>query len=315
MEDSAKPIGRLSRVPLRKVWPHEAYDFTTWLEKNTDVLTSATGIDFSNVEREHSTGNFSVDLIAEDANNSKIIIENQLGRSDHDHLGKVLTYLASTNANTAIWIVADPRPEHVAAVSWLNESSSGDFFLLKVEAVTIGNSEPAPLMTRIVGPSEETKTVSQKNREFSERYDLRIKWWSSLVARPSAKMHSHITPGRYSWIGLASGVKGIGYNYSVRQHDCKAEIYIDVGKGMDDINRAIFDEIESHKHKIESEFGGDLIWEALEAARACRISTKVEGGYKSDPEDWDEIQDSVVERMNSLANATKPIIKALKSVR
>lgn len=305
-------IGRLSRVPLREVWAHEAYDFTRWLQDNIDVLTSAIGIGLENVEREQSAGAFNIDLVAEDEAGAKVIIENQLGKSDHDHLGKVLTYLAAMNARAAIWIVADPRPEHVAAVSWLNDSSSADFYLLKVEAVRIGASEPAPLLTRIVGPSAETKAMAAQNREFAQRYDLREKWWANLVARPEAHLHKHLTPGRYSWIGLSSGVRGLNLNYAVRQHDSQAEFYIDRGQDCDEENRHIFDQLHDKKAIIEEAFGGSLTWEALEGKRACRISCAVEGGYKTDEEEWDEIQDKLVAIMNRLAAAIKPHLPTLQ---
>jgi hypothetical protein len=299
-------------VPLREVWAHEAYDFTTWLETNIDVLSAATGLDLQNVEREQAAGAFSIDLVGEDEAGAKIIVENQLGRSDHDHLGKVLTYLAAKSARAAIWIVADPRPEHVAAVSWLNESSNADFFLLKVEAVRIGDSPPAPLLTRIVGPSVETKVVAQTNREFSQRYDAREQWWTRLVERPAATLHRHITPGRYSWIGLSSGLRGVNFNYAVRQNDCQAEVYIDRGLGCDEENKHIFDQLLARSEVIEERFGMPLIWEALDGRRACRIRSPVEGGYRSDPEEWDEIQDQVVERMNRLAAAIRPELSGLQ---
>ena len=305
-------IGRLSRVPLREVWAHEAYDFTRWLQDNIDVLTSAIGIGLENVEREQSAGAFNIDLVAEDEAGAKVIIENQLGKSDHDHLGKVLTYLAAMNARAAVWIVADPRPEHVAAVSWLNDSSSADFYLLKVEAVRIGESEPAPLLTRIVGPSAETKAVAAQNREFAQRYDLREQWWVNLLSRPDAHMHKHLTPGRYSWIGLSSGVRGINFNYAVRQHDCQVEVYIDRGQDCDDENRHIFEQLAARKDQIEEAFGGPLQWEALEGKRACRISHAIDGGYKTDPEGWDEIHDTLVAAMNRLALAVRPCLPSLR---
>lgn len=305
-------IGRLSRVPLREVWAHEAYDFTRWLQDNIDVLTSAIGIGLENVEREQSAGAFNIDLVAEDEAGAKVIIENQLGKSDHDHLGKVLTYLAAMNARAAVWIVADPRPEHVAAVSWLNDSSSADFYLLKVEAVRIGESEPAPLLTRIVGPSAETKAVAAQNREFAQRYDLREQWWVNLLSRPDAHMHKHLTPGRYSWIGLSSGVRGINFNYAVRQHDCQVEVYIDRGQDCDDENRHIFEQLAARKDQIEEAFGGPLQWEALEGKRACRISHAIDGGYKTDPEGWDEIHDTLVAAMNRLALAVRPSLPSLR---
>ncbi|NDJ36048.1 MAG: hypothetical protein GYB64_15445 [Chloroflexi bacterium] len=109
-------IERLERVPLRMVWPNEAYGFTPWLEENLDVLGDAIGLELANAEREQAAGTFSVDLVAEDLAGNPVIIENQLGKSDHDHLGKLLTYQVAFQASTAIWLVSDPRPEHVAVI-------------------------------------------------------------------------------------------------------------------------------------------------------------------------------------------------------
>ncbi len=142
-------IGKIERIPLREIWKHEAYDFTTWIEDNIDVVSEVIGETLSSPEREQSAGKFNVDLVAEDESGNTVIIENQLEKSNHDHLGKLITYLTAIGAKTAIWIVADPRPEHVGAISWLNESSSAEFFLLKVEGIKIEDSKPAPLLTSI----------------------------------------------------------------------------------------------------------------------------------------------------------------------
>ena len=140
-------IEKIKKVPLRNVWKHEAHDFTTWLENNIDVISDELDVEFNNVEREVSAGRFSVDLVAETSNSDRVIIENQLEPSNHDHLGKVITYLTVLDAKVAIWIVSNPRPEHVQAITWLNESSSASFYLIKIEAIQIGNSSPAPLLT------------------------------------------------------------------------------------------------------------------------------------------------------------------------
>jgi len=116
-------VGKIERVPLREIWAHEAYDFTKWLKDNIDVISDMIDISLFNLEREYKAGSFQVDLVAQDESGNAVVIENQLEKSDHDHLGKLLTYLTAIEAKTAIWIVAYPRPEHVKAISWLNESS------------------------------------------------------------------------------------------------------------------------------------------------------------------------------------------------
>ena len=124
-------------------------------------------------------------------------------------------------ARVAIWIVSDPRPEHVAAVTWLNESSSVEFYMVKVEAVRIGDSPAAPLFTLIVGPSKESKEVGQAKKNIAERYSIRKRWWTSLIERSAkvTKLHAHITPGEYSWIGASSGIRGLNFNYTVIQDE------------------------------------------------------------------------------------------------
>jgi len=166
---SRQDIGKLERVALREVWKNEAYDFTQWLENNIGVLNDALDLNLVNVDRERAAGSFSIDLVAEDEGGGTVIIENQLEKSNHDHLGKLVTYVTAMSAKTAIWIISDPRPEHVAAIAWLNESSSAAFYMVKVEAVRIGDSPPAPLFTVIVGPSEESENVGLAKKDIAER--------------------------------------------------------------------------------------------------------------------------------------------------
>ena len=306
-------IAKIERVSLRDVWPHEAYDFTQWLEENIDVLSEAIDRNIVNAEREKKTeSTLSVDLVAVDEAGSSIIIENQLEKSDHDHLGKLITYLTAMQANTAVWIVAVPRPEHVAALTWLNESSSADFYLLKIEAIRIENSPPAPLLTLIVGPSEEGKSIGRSKQEMSERDHTRYKWWSLLVQHPDATLHRHITPGKYSWIGLGSGVRGIVFNYVATKNGAGAEVYIDRGKGMNHENLQIFDQLHAKKDQIETDFGASLSWERLEGKRACRIRAGVPGGYHDPEEVWRASHDRMTDAMNRLVGAIRPHLTSLK---
>lgn len=208
-------IGKIDRVPLRDVWKHEAIDFTRWLEENIEVLNDILDLNLTTAEREKDAGDFSVDLVAEDDKGNPVVIENQLERSNHDHLGKLITYLTAVGARIAIWIVSDPRPEHINAISWLNEGSAASFYLLKVEAIRIGESAPAPLLTLIVGPSKEGREVGETKKELAERYDIRHKFWTGLLdyAKTKTKLHAGLSPSEYNWIGTGAGVRGLGYNY------------------------------------------------------------------------------------------------------
>ena len=233
--------------------------------------------------------------------------------SDHDHLGKIITYTAMIDAQVAIWIVAEPRAEHVRAVSWLNDSSATDFWLLKIEGIRIGDSPPAPLLTLIVGPSEEGKKAGEVKKELAESAHTRRRFWTELLdmARDRTRLHSGISPTDDSWISASAGKTGLAFNYSVTQHAAQVELYIDRGRGADEQNIAIFSELLSHKEEIERTYGGPLEWQPLDQRRACRIRDRWEGvGYR-DEDQWGELQGKLIDAMIRLEAALRPCIARL----
>ncbi len=307
-------IGKLERVDLREVWKHEAADFTKWLQENLDVLSGVLDLSLSGAEREQSAGAFNVDLVAEDEAGNPVVIENQLEKSNHDHLGKIITYVAAIDAKAAIWIVKDPRPEHVGAISWLNQTSPVGFYLLKVEAVRIEGSPPAPLITLIVGPSAETRQAGETKTELAERYTIRRRFWTELLerAKQKTKLHSTISPNQYNWIGTTAGKRGLGLNYIIRKHAADVELYIDRGKDSDDENEAIFNSLEASKGAIQDTFGGKLDWQKLEGKRACRIKKEIGlGGYRDEAK-WPAIQEAMIDAMIRLDKALNPCIRKLQ---
>lgn len=313
LPEEPAPIGKIERVPLREVWKHEAHNLTTWLEENVDVLNDALGLTLTSAQREQAAGAFSVDLVAEDESGRTVIIENQLERSNHDHLGKLITYTAMTDAYAAIWIVSDPRPEHVRAISWLNDSSPSDFHLLKIEGIRIANSPPAPLLTSIVGPSEEGRKAGEVKKEIAEGGQIRKRFWTELLekANQRTKLHAGVSPTDRLWSGTGAGKSGLSFNYTVTQDDSGVELYIDRGADSEEENRRIFDALLAHRDEIERAFGGTLEWQPLEGRRACRIRERFEnGGYRAE-ERWPQVQDPMIEAMLRLEKALKPHIAAL----
>ena len=305
-------IGKLQRVPLREVWRHEAYDFTQWMQENISVLNESLDLELISAEREQAAGSFSIDLVAESSDGNTYVIENQLEKSNHDHLGKLITYLTAMKARGAIWIVSEPRQEHVNAMAWLNEASNADFYLVKVEAVRIGESPAAPLLTLIVGPSVEAKEAGRAKQEIAERYEIRKQWWTQLIALPGAKLHAHITPGTYSWLGVSCGVRGLNFNYSVTKADCGVEVYIDRGKDCEEENEMIFDQLLKSKEQIESNIHFPISWQRLDGRRACRLRIDLAGGYRTPETEWTAIQEKVTQAMTQLEAAMKPVLKNLK---
>ena len=304
-------IGQLTRVPLRDVWRHEAHDFTKWMVDAIDLIGESVGLRIVDAESERSTGNFSVDIVAKLQDGSPIIIENQLEKSNHDHLGKLLTYLAAVDAKAAIWVVAEPRQEHIAAVVWLNESGLADFYLVKVEAVRIGDSNPAPLFTKIVGPSEETSVAGAAKKDLNTSDKSRIRFWEGLLGTGSGQNHPHsnISSGPYTYIQSGAGKTGVVYIHSIRKHSTRIEVYIDTGEG--ELNNRYFDPLSLKKEEIESDFGRELNWLRLDGKRACRIEYTIDEGGLLDEEKWDEIHKTMIDLMIQLEVAMKSHIKSL----
>jgi hypothetical protein len=150
-------IGEIQSVPIREVFKHEAHDFTAWLKDNIQLLSQAIDLPLTVDNREMPVGRFFADLVCTDIQGNKVVIENQLEVTDHDHFGKLITYMGNLKANTGIWITPSPRIEHQAAVEHFNSQYHQGlrFFLVKVEAIRIDNSNPAPLFTVVVRPPEQ----------------------------------------------------------------------------------------------------------------------------------------------------------------
>jgi len=312
-----KEITKITRLKARDVWPIESRDLTPWLCDNIDVIGDIIGIQLTNAIREQSTGSFNVDIKAEDMEGNIVIVENQFGNSDHDHLGKLITYLSSFDAKTAIWIVENPRTEHVNAINWLNEGSNGcKFFLLKLEAIQIGDSAAAPLLTKIVGPSKESLDLGQVKKDDAERFHLRYNFWEQFLNRAKKNgltSFSAISASRDAWIGATAGIRGMQYVAWVNQHSTRIELRIDRGKGSEEENLAILNELNQHASEIETIFGSELQWADLEGYRVCSIRKDFEdGGYKSEPDVVNLITEKVVNALILLEKATKPYILKFK---
>ena len=186
--------------------------------------------------------------------------------------------------------------------------------MLKLEAVKIGESPPAPLLTLIVGPSEESREVGKTKKEIAERHIIRHRFWTQLLerAREKTKLHANITPSQYNWIGTGAGKQGLGFNYAVRQHDAQVELYIDRGRDKAAENKAIFDQLKAHKDAVESSFGEPLEWQRLEGRRACRIRKEIKAGGYRDEEKWPEVHEEMIDAMIRLEKALRPYIAKLR---
>jgi len=312
-------IGKMIKIPLREIFKKEDKDFTRWLEENIDYLNDILDFDITVEKREEKVGSFKVDLLGTDSSGNKVIIENQLEKTNHDHLGKLLTYLINLDARVAIWITGEPVKEHVKVIDWLNENAPEfmSFYLIKIETIKI-ESQPlvTPLFTIVAQPTEEAKAFGLEKKEFSKRHLLRKQFWTQLLDKSNEKtpLHSNISPTIYSWIGTGAGKSGISYNYNITYKYGGCEVYLDKGKEFAEpnINKIRFDKLVKHKDEIENEFGGKLNWERLDNKRASKISFKFMGNYLLYKNKWDNLQNKMIEYMIRLEKAFRRYIKELE---
>lgn len=308
-------LGKLEVINVRDAFRHEAHDFTVWLEANIDALSQRLSLELNVLEREKAVGSFNVDLFCEDQDGNYVIIENQLERTDHDHLGKLITYFVNLEARAAIWLTPEVRPEHERVIDWLNESTSSDFsfYLVRVEAVRIGNSPYAPLFTVLAGPDKQIREIGDTKKELADRHYHRKEFWTGLLERSQSKtrLFSGRTPSTDYWLGTGSGKSGVEFTYLIFKDCAGIEIYIDTGDQKK--NKAIFDALYEQKEAVEAEFGDSLDWQRLDEKRASRArKTYRDQGSLNEPNTWPSLQEMLIEKMILFDRALRPRISRLK---
>jgi hypothetical protein len=312
-------LGAIERVDLRNVWPREAQDFTPWLAENLDKLGEALGLDLEFQEREAPVGPFFLDVLAHDRSSDRpVIIENQLEATNHGHLGQLLTYAAGYDAGVIIWLTGDFQDEHRATLDWLNQRTSEDtqFFGVVVEAWKIDESRPAPHFRIAVAPNSWSKNTAKEKSivdtgvsVLGERFHA---FFQPIVdtIREQHKFTNRTQAGTRSWCGFSSGFSGIGFTPAFAlKGKARVEVYID--RGNHDVNKQVFDGLESYKENIETELGDALVWDRLGHRRACRISVVRDGSIGDAPETLEELQDWMVEQLLAFKRVFGPHLAEL----
>jgi hypothetical protein len=281
-----KNLGRLQKVPLREAWVTEASDFTPWLaaEDNLKLLGESIGIDLELESQEKNVGPFRADMLCKDtANDNWVLIENQLERTDHSHLGQLITYAAGLKAVTIVWIAERFTEEHRAAIDWLNERTDEkiNLFGLEIELWRIGDSPIAPKFNIICQPNEWSRTIQQAavaGGEISEHKQFQRRFWTAFreymegkgsfvkCQKPLPQHWTNHALGR-SGVHLTSIVSSSNSGPSGKGPEIRAELYMDGPNA-----KAEFAELEKQKDEIEKSLGFPLTWHNPEKKRCVAFS-------------------------------------------
>ena len=255
-------LGRLEQVDLRTVWLSESGDFTPWLaeEPNISLLADTLGMDLEVEAQEKSVGPYRADIICKDTTDgSLVLIENQLEKTDHTHLGQLMTYAAGLDAVTIVWIAERFTDEHRAALDWLNEITGEkvSFFGLEIELWKIGTSPIAPKFNVVCRPNNWVRRVAGTGRT-SDNQNRIDQFWAELInANDNATMPLRFQKPNYNWVNLSIGKSDVHVTVLCRptKNDVLVQLY------MMQPNKELFDQLFTKKGDIEQQIGTEVIWE------------------------------------------------------
>ena len=267
-------LGRLEEVDIRTVWQHEQYDFSRWLasEENIQELGDTLNLSLTDIETEKFIGNYRCDILCKDELTGKtVLVENQLEMTNHDHLGKIITYASGKDAKYISWIVKRARDEHRQAIEWLNAHTDNEinFFLLEIELWRIGDSLPAPKFNIVERPNDWVKEERNTSAEITERGKFCISYWEAF--RNYAAAHPTFTKE----FKLRRAHKDSWFDLAVGKSNCHISLNVQPTKGTVDIgiyipdDKKYYAELGAYSEEIAKMFDGEIVWR--EASKACRI--------------------------------------------
>lgn len=292
-------IGRLIEVDVRELWKHEQYDFSNWLakESNIEYLNEILGLTLIEVDKEINVGPYRCDIVATDETSGlKVIIENQLESTNHDHLGKIITYASGLDAKVIVWIVKEAKEEHRAAIEWLNNytSSEIDFFLIEIHAYKIGDSNLAPKFEVVEKPNDFVKRSKNKDDgELNTSQTERLIFWTQFNDRVAlkGKPFNIRKPTTDHWYDIAIGTSAakIAVDLVNKENCIVLELYIHSDKDL-------YDSLYEKKNAIEDEIGLTFEWNRLDSKKACRIKHFIYGLDFDNHSNYNQLMDEVIDK-------------------
>ena len=294
-------LGRLKEVNVRDLWHHEQYDFSNWLseEENIELLNDILGLTLIDINKEVYVGAYRCDLVARDeATGINIIIENQLECSNHDHLGKIITYASGLDAQVIVWIVEEAREEHRSAIEWLNNNTNKklNFFLIELHAYKIGDSIPAPKFEIIEKPNDFIKNSKgdSDSNDMSKTQSERVIFWTMfnelVVNRGKPFNIRKVSTDNWYNVAIGTSEAHICINLVNKESSIVIELYINN-------NKELFDKLYGNKTEIESELGLSLDWQRLNNRKASRIKYLIYGLNFDNHENYSELMNEIIDKV------------------
>jgi hypothetical protein len=276
------------------------------------VLSDLLGMDLDLEAAEHPVGGFYLDLVGKDAvTGDRVIVENQLEISDHTHLGQILTYAAGTDPTTIVWVAPAFRPEHRAALDWLNSRTdeSTRFFGVEINVVRIGDSEPAPMFRLVAQPNDWSKTVRAATTEgLSEKEQQYQRFWArvmDVLQREHVGWFKGTTPPRASWFSMSTGAKGATYYMSFTRAGLASQLWFEDRDAT--VNDQRLAALIERRDEVVAAYGLPLDFEDLPGKKSTRIGEVLAGATLSDEERWGEYIAWLMDRQSRLRTAVAAV--------
>lgn len=286
-------LGRLTKVDLREYWKKEDTDFTPWLskEKNIEILSDTIGIELEVQGQEENVGPFRADILCKDTlNDEYVLIENQLERTDHTHLGQLMTYASGLDAVSIIWIAQKFTEEHRAALDWLNRitDDSFNFFGIEIELYKIGDSVAAPMFNIVSSPNNWAKSVrkSASSQNLTPTKILQQEYWLGLknyLEENKSIIRSH-KPQPQHWTNVSIGKSNFHLSATVNSREKTISIWLNI-QGLQ--AKENFDRLySSFYEESKNILGEDIIWDKMDGRKMSAVM-KTSKGNLNNKEDWE----------------------------
>lgn len=315
MQSTGK-LRKLGLNEIRKIWPHEEKELSPWIEKNIDLLNEVLNLQIEIASREEYIHNFRVDLAGTDnLLQVPVIIENQFGQSNHDHLGKLITYSAAKEAGIIIWIANEIQIAHREALDWLNKISPQEmtFYGVELEVFQIDNSLPAPYFRIVAGPPPSKRKITIST-EISPRNNRYLDFFNKLRSKILSIQPNFTRAKAYpqSWWSTGIGRSGFSVSSCFTIDDrFRVEIYIDMGEK--EYNEMAFTQLKENKAAIEEKIGHELVWDPIPDRRAYRIYIATDGTIDDEEQRLAELIDWAVPLIIKFKEIFSPLVKNIQT--